>query len=212
MILTRITVGPLEVNCYLIIDENTREAAVIDPGDDADAILGVIRQEKVEVKYIINTHGHFDHVGANAVLKAATGAVALLHRDDAELLGDAVDQGAIFGMTVTAPPPPDRFLEDGEALRVGDLSLTILHTPGHSRGGISVFANGVVFTGDALFAGSIGRTDFPGGDLMTLITSIRNKLLTLPDDTKVFPGHGPESTIGDERRENPFLNEQSGFA
>jgi glyoxylase-like metal-dependent hydrolase (beta-lactamase superfamily II) len=212
MILTRITVGPLEVNCYVVADERTREAAVIDPGDDIDAILKIVRDEQAAVKFIINTHGHFDHVGANAGLKTATGAQVLIHEADAELLGDAADQGAIFGMSMTAPPSPDRYVQDGETLRVGDLALTILHTPGHSRGGISVFVNGAVFTGDALFAGSIGRTDFPGGDLMTLITSIRKKLLTLPEETKVFPGHGPESTIGDELRENPFLNEESGFA
>ncbi len=211
MILIRLVVGPLQVNCFILADEKTKEAVVIDPGDDAADILAAVRDKALRVKYIVNTHGHFDHVGANKAVKDATGAEILMHEADAPLLADAEDQAIIYGMRVPPPPRPDRFVGDGDAITAGEISLKVLHTPGHTPGGISLLEQGMVFTGDALFAGSIGRTDFPGGDLMTLIGGIRKKLLTLPDETRVFSGHGPASTIGEERRENPFLNEQSGF-
>lgn len=209
---TRIVVGPLEVNCYILADERSGEAVVIDPGDDAEKILKVVRDENLKVRYIINTHAHFDHVGANARIKQETGARILMHEADSFMLADAVDQAAFFGSRISAPPAPDGYVNDGDVISVGEVELKVLHIPGHSRGGICLLADGMVFTGDSLFAGSIGRTDFEGGDLMTLIGSIRKKLLTLPDDTVVFPGHGPETTIGAEKMENPFLNEESGFA
>jgi hydroxyacylglutathione hydrolase len=211
MILIRLVVGPLQVNCFIIADDKTKEAVVIDPGDDAGDILKVIRDKGLKVKYIVNTHSHFDHVGANKAVKEATGAEILMHEADAALLADASDQAIVFGVRVDNPPQPDRFVKHGDVIAAGEVSLKVLHTPGHSSGGISLLEQGMVFTGDALFAGSIGRTDFPGGDLMILLRSIKTNLLTLPDDTKVFSGHGPASTIGEERRENPFLNEQSGF-
>ncbi len=212
MILMRLIVGPLRVNCYILADEKTKEAVVIDPGDDAGDILDLIKNKGLTVKYIINTHAHFDHVGANAKLKEATGAEILLHEADADLLSSSAGQAEMFGMKVASSPPADRYIRDGDIITAGEVSLTVLHTPGHSSGGISLIEDGMVFTGDALFAGSIGRTDRPGGDLMTLINSIRTKLLELPDDTRVFPGHGPDSTIGEEKRENPFLGQDSGFA
>ncbi len=212
MINTRIVVGPLEVNCYILADEQTGAAVIIDPGDDAEEILKIIRNENLKVRYIINTHAHFDHVGANARLKEATGAEILMHEADVAMLADAADQAIIFGSRIAQPPQPDRYVRDGDEIRAGEVRLKILHTPGHSRGGICLLGDGMVFTGDSLFAGSIGRTDFDGGDLMSLIGSIKAKLLTLPGDTIVYPGHGPETTIRDEKRENPFLNEESGFA
>ncbi len=211
MVLIRLVVGPLEVNCFILADEKTKDAVVIDPGDDAGDILKIVKEKGFKVRYIVNTHGHFDHVGANKAVKDATGAEIPMHEADAPLLADAVDQAIVFGMRVDHPPRPDRFVGAGDVIAAGEVALEVLHTPGHSAGGISLLEYGIVFTGDALFAGSIGRTDLAGGDLMTLIRSIKTNLMTLPDDTKVFPGHGPASTIGEERQENPFLNKESGF-
>jgi glyoxylase-like metal-dependent hydrolase (beta-lactamase superfamily II) len=211
MQLARLVVGPLQVNCYIVYDEKTKDAIVIDPGDDAQDILHLVNGKGLKVKYIINTHAHFDHVGANKLLKEATGAELLIHEGDSGLLGVTANQARIFGMTAPSSPKPDRFVRHGDVIQAGGIALKVIHTPGHSAGGISLAGDGVVFTGDALFAGSIGRTDLMGGDLTTLITSIKEHLMTLPDDTVVLSGHGPQTTIGEERRENPFLNARSGF-
>ena len=211
MHISRLVVGPLQVNCYVVSDEKTNEAIVIDPGDDAEDILRLVSSKGLKVKYIVNTHAHFDHVGANKQLKESTGAELLIHQEDDKLLGNTAGQARMFGMTAPSSPKADRYVKHGDVITVGAVSLTVLHTPGHSAGGICLAGDGVVFTGDALFAGSIGRTDLMGGDLMTLITSIRTNLMTLPDDTVVLTGHGPQSSIGEERRENPFLNAESGF-
>ena len=211
MILIRLVVGPLQVNCFILADDKTREAVVIDPGDDAGDILKIIGEKGLKVRYIVNTHAHFDHVGANTAIKEATGAELLLHEADAPVLATVSHQSRSFGMNPVSSPAADRLLKHGDLIAAGEVSLKVLHTPGHTPGGISLLEQGMVFTGDALFAGSIGRTDFPGGDLMTLLRAIKTHLMTLPDDTKVFSGHGPASTIGEERRENPFLNRESGF-
>lgn len=211
MQLTRLVVGPLQVNCYIVYDEKTREAIVIDPGDDARDILTIVNGKGLKVRYIVNTHAHFDHVGANKQIKEATGAELLIHEADSVLLGGTANQARMFGMTAPSSPKADRFVKHGDIIKAGDVSLRVLYTPGHSAGGICLAGDGVVFTGDALFAGSIGRTDLMGGDLMTLITSIKDHLMALPDETIVLSGHGPQSTIGEERRENPFLNAASGF-
>lgn len=199
------TVGPLQSNSYLLADEVTREAALFDPGMESEAVADVLARERLTVTAIINTHGHFDHVFGNAYFKAKTGAPLLMHRADLDLVKRLEEQSLYFGFRATPSPPPDRFLEEGDEVRVGGIRLRVLHTPGHSPGGICLVTDGTAFVGDTLFAGSIGRTDLPGGSAETLLTSIREKLLTLPDDTVIYPGHGPATTIGHERRHNPFL-------
>jgi hydroxyacylglutathione hydrolase len=211
VVLIRLIVGPLQVNCFILADEKTKEAVVIDPGDDAADILRIIRDKNFKIRYIVNTHGHFDHIGANRAIKETTGAELLIHEGDAPVLASADRHSKSFGMGPVSSPPADRYVKHGDMITAGEISLKVLHTPGHSPGGICLLGEGMVFTGDALFAGSIGRTDLPGGNLTTLLDSIRTNLMNLPDDTKVFSGHGPASTIGDERRENPFLNAESGF-
>lgn len=205
MILKTLAVGPIMANCYILGCEKTRSAVVIDPGDEPDRILLALAEHKLTVKYIINTHAHFDHVGANRRLKDATGAELVIHPDDAPMLGMLSEAAAAFGMAAENSPLPDRTITDGDRITFGDITLNVIHTPGHSLGGISLHTDKMVFVGDTLFAGSIGRTDFPGGDYATLIASIKNKLFPLGDDVTAFTGHGPSTTIGMERRTNPFL-------
>jgi hydroxyacylglutathione hydrolase len=191
MIVKCFAVGWLSTNCYVVGCEETREAAVIDPGmeseREAEPILDFIKQNSLQIKYIINTHGHPDHVAGNALMKKATGAPILIHENH------------------SARVQADRKLHDGDVIPVGTLKLVVLHTPGHTKDGISLLGDNVVFTGDALFAGSVGRTDFVGGSYEELMRSIKTKLLSLPDSFKVYSGHGPPTTIGDEKRRNPFL-------
>jgi len=205
MIIKNLTVGPIMANCFIVGCENTREAAVIDPGDEPDKILLTLAGLKLKVKYIINTHGHFDHVGGNKKMKDATGADILIHSLDAPMLGYIAKSASAWGMNGEDSPPPDLMLKDGDEVKFGDITLKVIHTPGHSPGGISLYSDGVVFVGDTLFAGSIGRTDFPGGDYNTLITSIQNRLFPLGDNTRVYCGHGPQTTIGREKKYNPFV-------
>lgn len=205
MIIKCLAVGPIMANCYVLGCERTQGAVVIDPGEEADRILWTLEDLGLKVKYIINTHGHFDHAGANQELKNATGAPLLIHKEDAEMLSHLSEAAAAFGLQAENSPPPDQTIEEGDMIRFGDYELKVIHTPGHSPGGISLYTNGYLFVGDTLFAGSIGRTDFPGGDFKTLKSSIQNKLFPLGDDVRVFTGHGPETTIGEEKRFNPFV-------
>jgi len=205
MIVKTLSVGPIMANCYIIGCEETKNAAVIDPGDEADRILLALSEEKLKVQYILNTHGHFDHVGANKRLKDVTGAKLAIHPDDIVMLESVNMAAASFGMSVENSPAPDLTIKDGDTITIGNISLNVIHTPGHSPGGVSFHTNGIVFVGDTLFAGSIGRTDFPGGDFNTLIASIKNKLFVLGDDVQALTGHGPATTIGQEKQTNPFL-------
>ncbi len=207
MLIEAITVGPLQVNCFVIACSETRQAMVIDPGDDGERILEFLQKEGLHLQTIINTHGHFDHIGANRFLVAATGAELLIHERDVPLISKAAEHAALYELKGTPSPPPTRMLQGGETLTVGELEVAVIHMPGHSPGGIALLVDGHLFSGDSLFAGSIGRTDLPGGDYRQLIDGIREKLLTLPDTTVVHPGHGPDTTIGREKRINPFVGE-----
>jgi glyoxylase-like metal-dependent hydrolase (beta-lactamase superfamily II) len=205
MQILRMEVGSLGTNCYIIWCEETKKAAVIDPGGDAAAILTKIRDEKLAVEYIINTHGHGDHIGAVSKVKQATNAAVLIHAADADMLiSSAKNLSMYMGPGITCDPA-DRTVREGDVVSFGSVSLTVLETPGHTAGGICLLTEGVVFSGDTLFAESIGRTDFPGGSYSQLINSIRQKLMVLPDDYTVYPGHGPSTTIGWERKRNPFI-------
>jgi len=205
VIIEKLEVGMMMANCYIVGCEKTRQAVVIDPGDEGDRILYRLADNKFTVAYIINTHGHFDHVGANKQLKDATGADLLIHEADAPMLSTLSEMAEAFGMAMDNSPPPDRTLKDGDKITFGDITMDVIHTPGHTPGGISLVTDKKAFVGDTLFAGSIGRTDFPGGDFNTLIESIQKRLFPLGDDVTVYCGHGPETTIGMERRTNPFV-------
>ena len=205
LIIKKLAVGPIMANCYILGCEETKEAAVIDPGDDTDRILMSLAESALKVRYLIDTHGHFDHVGGNKKMKAATGADIVIHPLDAPMLNSLSASAANWGMSADDSPPPDQLVEEGDTISFGTITLKVLHTPGHTQGGISLHTDGNVFVGDTLFQGSIGRTDFPGGSFETLISSIREKLFTLEDDVQVFTGHGAETTIGTEKRFNPFL-------
>jgi hydroxyacylglutathione hydrolase len=205
VILKTLVVGPIQANCYILGCERTRQTAVIDPGGDVEKILMALAKDNLRCVYIINTHGHFDHSAENKRLKEVTGAQLAIHRADASLIIHQAANGGMWGMKVDDSPPPDRYVEEGDLITFGDISLKVLHTPGHSMGGISLVTDKMAFVGDTLFAGSIGRTDFPGGDYEGLIRNVREKIFTLGDDVVIYPGHGPKTTVGRERRMNPFF-------
>lgn len=206
MILKTLVVGSLQVNCFIIADEGTKTAMVVDPGDEPDRILDEVRRNGWEVRYIVCTHGHFDHVGAVKELKEATGASVALHKDELEMYSSARTAAKLWGFEADDPPAPDLFVKDGDGLSLGSLEFRVLHTPGHSVGGICLLSGEVLVTGDTLFAGSVGRTDLRGGDLGVLKQSFR-RLMALPESTKVLPGHGPATTIGHEKHHNMFSAE-----
>jgi len=206
MIIKKLVVGPLEENSYVLADEVSKEAVVIDPGDEPDRIMDIIDGNGFNVLAVICTHGHFDHVGAVGDIKKATGAKVMMHKDDYETYGMAKEQAAFWGYNVDDLPEPDGFLSNGDEIKAGGIVLKVMHSPGHSPGGICLYGEGVLFSGDTIFQGSIGRTDFPGGSIEKLKESFK-RLIDLPDDTRVFSGHGPETTIGREKKENFFMSE-----
>jgi glyoxylase-like metal-dependent hydrolase (beta-lactamase superfamily II) len=207
MILKTLPVGPLQCNCSIIGDETTHEAMVVDPGDDIEAILAIVRQHKLEVKRIVITHAHIDHVGGAMKLRALTGAPILLNQNDYALLKMLDMQASWLGMATPGQVAIEASIADGDALRTGNLTANVLHTPGHTEGSVCLYfpTEKLLLAGDTLFARSIGRTDLPGGSFEKIMRSLRDRVLTLPDDTLVIPGHGPRTTIGEEREENPFL-------
>ncbi|MCP4699785.1 MAG: MBL fold metallo-hydrolase [Gammaproteobacteria bacterium] len=206
MIIRQMAVGPLMANCYIVGCEKSKEAAVIDPGDESERILMSLAKDELSVKYILNTHGHFDHIGGNNGIKKATSAPILIHSADAPMLKMVSATAAAWNMVAENSPKADRTIADGDKISFGSITLKVLHTPGHSPGGVAFHGEDVVFTGDTLFAGSIGRSDLPGGNHNTLISSVRQKLFPLGDDVKVYCGHGPVTTIGRERLYNPYFH------
>jgi len=216
MILKMLETGPLMANTYIVADDVTREAAVFDPGGDADKILSELEKDDLELKYIINTHAHPDHVGGNKKLHEETGAPVMIHRDEAPGLRLAGSKAAMFGFN-SDDSVPSGFIEVGDIIQVGSIQFKSLDLRGHSPAGLGFLFEGefelegnkemrkAVICGDALFAGSIGRTDFPGGNLELLLENVRTKIFILPDDTLVLPGHGPITTVGKEKRYNPFF-------
>jgi len=205
LIIKELPVGPIQANCFIVGCEETHESVVIDPGDEPDRILLSLAELKLKVKYILNTHCHFDHVGGNCRMKEVTGAEILIHSLDAPMLTNMGSTASGFGLQIEESPPPDRELAEGDLVSFGSIELKVIHTPGHTQGGISFYAGNSVFVGDTLFAGSIGRTDFPGGSYNLLIESVREKLFVLDDEVNVYCGHGPQTTIGREKRFNPFF-------
>lgn len=198
-------VGAFGANCYIVYDQEQKDALIIDPGDQGHDILASIKKHELNVKYIVNTHGHVDHIGANQEIKGKTDALLLIHELDAPMLTDPQqNMSVMFGRKIESPAA-DGYLKEGDLLEIGSLEFKVLHTPGHTSGGICLQGMGVVFSGDTLFELSIGRCDFPGGSYKQIIESIKNKLLVLEDSTIVYPGHGLPTTIGKERLENPFL-------
>jgi hydroxyacylglutathione hydrolase len=205
MLFERIIIGPLGVNCYLIGSSTTRESLIIDPGDEPDKIIDAVQKSNAKPIAILCTHAHIDHAGAAAAIQKAYSIPFYLHPADFPLLGAMEMQSMQLDLFYSGMPEASRHLSDGETLLAGEASFTILHTPGHSPGSICIHSDGFVITGDTLFAGSIGRCDLPGGDQRLIMKSIRSKLMVLDDAERVCPGHGPLSSIGVERRRNPFL-------
>ena len=202
-----IPVGPLQCNCSIIGDEQSREAMVIDPGDDVEQVLALVERHGLTVKQIVVTHAHIDHVGGAMKLKRATGAPILLNERDSALLKMLPVQAAWIGVRPPGHVDIDAPLRDANVVRAGTLAASVMHTPGHTQGSVCMLlsAEKLLIAGDTLFAGSIGRTDLPGGNFDQIMTSLHDRVLALPDETIVVPGHGPKTTIGDERETNPFL-------
>jgi hydroxyacylglutathione hydrolase len=206
MILKTLIVGELETNCYILGDEDSKEGMIIDPGGDFKIIEKTLKELNLNIKYIILTHGHSDHIGVLSELKKKIGAQILIHKDDAEMLSNPEKNLSVFSYNPFSAPVADKLLEDKDKIRTGQIEIEVLHTPGHTEGSISLYTDKIIFSGDLIFYGSVGRTDLPGGSNQKLFRSIQDKILDKTDDTVIYPGHGPATTVGEERRNNPFLN------
>lgn len=208
MLVKQLTVGMMGVCCYIVSCEKTKKAAIIDPGGDEDRILDYCNQNQLQVEYIINTHGHPDHVCGNARIQEATGAKIVMHSADAAYFSDPRIKDYFSSLGLPESPPIALTVEDGDTIAIGSEQLQVIHTPGHTPGGISLYCAPHCFTGDTLFVGAVGRTDFPGGSMEQMTTAIQKRLLTLPPETIVWPGHGYgglQSTIGREAKTNPYF-------
>jgi glyoxylase-like metal-dependent hydrolase (beta-lactamase superfamily II) len=206
--LEKLVVGPLLSNCFLVWDDDSKKGVIVDPGDEGHVILERVKGLGIEVECILATHGHFDHVAGTAPLKNALDADFLAHKDDMFFIDEGKRIARDWGFDIEQPSKPDRFIKDGDKIDVGSFILEVLYTPGHSPGGVSFLGQGMLFSGDTLFQGSIGRTDFRGGSMEELEKSIKTRLYVLPDDTIVYTGHGPRTTIGEEKSNNPFVRAQ----
>jgi len=206
--------NPFMINCYVYYDESSRESVIIDPAvsndEEQNEIIDFINKNGLEINNIINTHGHIDHVMGNKWAKKTFKAQVLMNEGDIELLESISTQGSLFGLSVESQPKPDKLISDNDLISFNRCDLKVIHTPGHSLGSICLVdeSNKLIFTGDTLFKNSVGRTDLPGGDTDILLNSIKNKILNYPDDYLIYPGHMGTSSIGDERRDNPFLNRE----
>lgn len=199
-----LTVGFCEANCYIAADSG--DALIIDPGDNPESIIHIVEDANYSILGIVNTHCHGDHIAANGRLIEHFDCPLMIHELDSSGLSDPIyNLSALLGYSSSISPPADRFLHEGDTIQVGCIALEVIHTPGHSPGGICLYGGGLLFTGDTLFAGGVGRTDLPGGSFQQLMSSIKSKLLRLPDSTKVYPGHGPSTTIGHEKSSNPWM-------
>ena len=203
----RLVVGPIETNCYIVYDEKTRDGVVIDPGGDAKRIIDFINNENLKIDFILNTHGHFDHIGANLQIKKHTGAKIAIHENEKEMLSNKLKNGSeMFGIPFETHHP-DIILQEGMEINFGRFFLKVLFVPGHSSGSVAFLGEDKVFSGDVIFKNGVGRTDLPGGNWQTLLGSIRDKIFSLNEDTIVFPGHGDLTTVKEEKTHNPFINE-----
>ena len=198
-------VGPLETNCYLVYSQDSLECTVVDPGAEADRIFQLIAQKNLKPKLILNTHGHVDHIGANKDIKEKFNIPLYIHSADGPMLENVQQSEMAIFLGAMDSPSPDHFLNDGDKIKIGKSFLQVIHTPGHSPGSVSFLSDGFLLSGDTLFFGGVGRTDLPGGSWKEMESSIKNKILTMPDEMKVLPGHGPFTTVGQEKRANPFI-------
>lgn len=198
------TVGPMEANCYILYNPDKREGLIIDPGAEGSRLIKFIKQEKISINYIINTHGHPDHIGANRKIKEHTNAPILIHQYDAPMLTKSASVLSFLFPLESSSPPADTFIKDGDLIECAGMKLKVLHTPGHTPGGISLLIDDSIFTGDTLFSGSIGRSDLPGGSQEVLLNSIK-KILSLDENLIIYPGHGPSTTVSEELHSNPFI-------
>jgi glyoxylase-like metal-dependent hydrolase (beta-lactamase superfamily II) len=206
------TLGPFAQNCYLLVGPSGRRAALVDPGFDSDMLLEPLQERGLELEWIVNTHGHVDHVAGNRFFKERSNARLIIHPADAGLLGQVQSHSGMFGLQAENSPPPDDEFEEGRPFVFDGVEMRVIHTPGHSPGSVCLAWDSRLLVGDTLFQGSVGRSDLPGGSHELLIASIRQKLFELPGETVCFPGHGPETTIAEERQNNPFVSDRAAGA
>ena len=207
MLINSLKVGPISANCYIIGDSESKDGAIIDPGDEFERILKIVRDTDLTIKYIIGTHGHFDHIGAVGPLKEILNSTFLLHKKDNFLIKTGPQLALSWGLQIPPIPDIDKFIEQDDTISLGKYMLQFIHTPGHTPGGICIYikSENILFSGDTLFCGSVGRTDFEGGSMEELLTSIKTKLFTLPEDTVVYTGHEQKTSIGYEKKNNFFI-------